>query len=210
MEISGADFPGEKHYGTLAGLWNSQGINNRLKVIIFKFFNNILGINTRLSHFVPNQGRGCTFCPINGTVPVPDETFFHVFMDCGTVRTWHNKFLGDYLPGGYLRDDQERKNFFFLGRVHEPDIDCFFIMMTVLVFQFVVWEQKLRKKCPSYRSIKIEFQEHMGRFLTGNSRARKDVLKSNFILCRKFGKWRGQRFRTTTRPSSPAPPSGRR
>jgi hypothetical protein len=113
IEITGTEFPGEKHFGILSGLWNSQGIPNRARVFMFKFFNNILGINTRLSHFVPNMVRGCTFCSINRTDPAPDETFLHVFMDCSTVRTWHNKFIEDYLPAGYLRDEQERKNFFF-------------------------------------------------------------------------------------------------
>jgi hypothetical protein len=187
IEITGTEFPGEKHFGILSGLWNSQGIPNRARVFMFKYFNNILGINTRLSHFVPNMVRGCTFCSINGTDPIPDETFLHVFMDCSTVRSWHNRFIEDYLPAGYLRDEQERKNFFFLGKVHEPDNDSYFIIMTVLILQFVVWEQKLRKKIPNYHAIKTDFLEHMRRLLIGSSRARKEVVKSNFILCRKFG-----------------------
>jgi hypothetical protein len=81
LNVSGASFPGEKQYGTVISIWNGQGITNRVKVFLFKFFNNILGINTRLSHFVPNQMRGCTFCSINGTNPVPDETFAHIFFD---------------------------------------------------------------------------------------------------------------------------------
>ena len=55
-------------------------------MFLFKFFNNILGINTRLSHFVPNHSRGCTFCTLNGTIPIPDETFLHIFFECGTVK----------------------------------------------------------------------------------------------------------------------------
>ncbi len=64
---------------SVISLWNSQGLTNRSKVFLFKFFNNILGINTRLSHFVPNHSRGCTFCSLNGILPVPDETFMHIF-----------------------------------------------------------------------------------------------------------------------------------
>ncbi len=62
-------------------MWNCTGLTNRLKTFIFKFYNNLLGLNTRLSHFVINQSRGCTFC--HGTAdPVPDETFLHLFYDC--------------------------------------------------------------------------------------------------------------------------------
>jgi hypothetical protein len=63
---------------------------------------------------------------VNGTNPVPDESFLHVFLDCSTVRNGHNKFR-DYLPDGYQRDEQER--FFFLFR----DADSYFIIMTVLI-----------------------------------------------------------------------------
>jgi hypothetical protein len=186
LNVSGVSFPGEKQYGTAISMWNGQGITNRVKVFLFKFFNNILGINTRLSHFVPNHTRGCTFCSTNGINPVPDETFVHIFFNCPTVRNWHDRFLFEYTQIGYLRNDQERKNFFFLGRVLEPDGDNYFITMTILIFQFVVWEQKLRKKVPSFQSINLEFREHIKNLLRGNALARKDSIKSNFILCRKL------------------------
>ena len=44
-------------------LWNSSGLPNRLREFLFKFFNNQLGLNTRISHFVGGS-RGCTFCVI--------------------------------------------------------------------------------------------------------------------------------------------------
>ncbi len=113
MQITGIEFPGEKQYGTIVSLWNSQGLPNRVRVFLFKFFNNILGINTRLSHFVPNQSRGCTFCHLVGTNPLPDETFAHIFFECATVRNWHKGFINDYFPNGYLVDEQDRKNILF-------------------------------------------------------------------------------------------------
>jgi hypothetical protein len=192
LQITGSVFPGEKSYGTLISLWNSQGLKNRTKVFLFKFFNNILGINTRLSHFVPNHPRGCSLCVIDGINPVPDETFSHIFLECNTVRNWHNKFFREYFPNDYLRDEQDRRNILFLGRVHEPDTDNYFIMITILLFQYVIWEQKLKKKAPSYQSINLEFREHVRQLLRCNARARKHNGKSNFCLCRKFGngEWR--------------------
>ncbi len=138
----------------------------------------------RISHFVSNQPRSCTFCSLNGINPVPDETFSHIVLYCDTVRNRHNRFLADYLPIGYLRDEQDRKNLFFLGRVLESESDNYFIAMTVLIFQYVVWEQKLRKKIPSYQSINLEFREHIRNLLRGNARARRESTKTNFILCR--------------------------
>jgi hypothetical protein len=186
LEITGTIFPGEKQYGSIISLGNGQGITNRAKVFLFKFYNNILGINTRLSHFVQNFSRGCTFCQLAGVNPVPDETFVHLFLDCSTVRKWHNDFLADYFPNGYLSDELDRKNFFFLGRVHEPDSDNYFISFMILLFQYLIWEQKLKKRTPSYHSIRLEFEETVRQLLRGNSRARKEALKTNFILCRKL------------------------
>ncbi len=158
LEITGTVFPGEKQYGSVISLWNSQGITNRARVFLFKFFNNILGINTRLSHFVPNHSRGCTFCQLSAVNPVPDETFSHLFLDCNTVRKWHDGFLADYFPNGYVRDELDRKTIFFLGRVHEPDNDNFFIGFTILLFQYHIWELRLKKRAPSYHSIKQELE----------------------------------------------------
>ncbi len=156
LEVSGTVFPGERQYGSVISLWNAQGLTNRSKVFLFKFFNNILGINTRLSHFVPNHPRGCTFCVLNGTLSVPDETFMHIFFECGTVRSWHDGFLADYFPNNYVRNEQDRRNIFFLGRVHEPDSDNFFISISILLFQYLVWEQKLRKKTSSFHTLMWE------------------------------------------------------
>jgi hypothetical protein len=46
---------------------------------------------------------------------------------------------------------------------------------------------KTKEKISACQSLKLEFQEHMRNFFLGSARARKDILKSNFILCRKFG-----------------------
>jgi hypothetical protein len=179
LEITGTVFPGEKQYGSVISL-------NRARVFMLKFFNNILGINTRLSHFVQNHSRGCTFCQLAAVNPVPDETFSHLFLDCNTVRKWHDGFLADYFPNGYVRDELDRKTIFFLGRVHEPDSDNFFIGFTILLFQYHIWELRLKKRAPSYHSIKQELEVTVRNLLRGNSLARKEILKTNFILCRKL------------------------
>ncbi len=208
LQITGTEFPGEKQYGTIVSLWNSQGLPNRIRVFLFKFFNNILGIKTRLSHFVPNQSRGCTFCQLSGTNPLPDETFAHIFFECATVRNWHNSFFTDFFPNDYFTDVHDRKTTLFLGRVHEPDSDNYFIALTVLIFQYVIWEQKFKKKTPSYQSIKIQFLEHIKKLWWGNTRARKESSKTNFLLCRKLGNGEGRLGHQQDGAAAPLPPGG--
>ena len=105
--------PNKEIIETVLGLWNTGGLNNRIRTFIFKFYNNLLGLNTRLSHFVANQTRGCTFC--EGTVtPAPDETFIHLFLECPTTFDWQNQFLRKYLPHLAFMDLDSRTELFFM------------------------------------------------------------------------------------------------
>jgi len=110
----------------------------------FKFYNNILGLNIRTSHFVPNQNRNCTFCSASGQMH--DESFIHLFFDCHTTRGWQEKFVEKYiLPRGDLTRE-EKIGFFFFGTLPGLRNDNTFVGMAALIFQYCVWEQKLTKK----------------------------------------------------------------
>ncbi len=50
---------GNELFSKIASAWNEQGITNRQKTFIFKYFNNILGITTRTSHIAANGTRNC-------------------------------------------------------------------------------------------------------------------------------------------------------
>jgi hypothetical protein len=139
--------PKKETVGTLLGLWNTGGLNNRVRTFIFKFYNNLLGLNTRLSHFVVNQNRVCTFC--EGTVTTaPDENFIHIFLECPTTFDWHNQFKKKYLPHLVFTDLTLRTALFFYGKL--PGVGTGtsnqFLTLSILIFQFCVWEEKLREK----------------------------------------------------------------
>ncbi len=161
-----------------------MGLSNQIRTFLFRFFNNTLGINTRLSHFVPGHSRGCTFCRINNVNLIPDETFKHIFMDCPTVRAWHNQFLDYYFPANYLRDDLDRTEFFFLGRVHEPYQDNHFIILCIFIFQYTIWEARIKKRIPSFNSLRFSFKELCHLLLRSNSLARKSKTKINYAMFR--------------------------
>jgi hypothetical protein len=50
----------------------------KVRDFIYKFRNNILGINTRVSHFANNVSRRCTFCVLANARNIEDETFSHL------------------------------------------------------------------------------------------------------------------------------------
>jgi hypothetical protein len=50
------------YFNRTVDIWNTCGIANRDGTFIFKFFNNILGLNTRVSRFARDVNRSCTLC----------------------------------------------------------------------------------------------------------------------------------------------------
>jgi zinc-binding in reverse transcriptase len=64
-------------------LWSLSFIPNKIREFIYKFKNNILGLNTRISHFNLNVSRACSFCILRNVLAlVPDEKFQHLFFSC--------------------------------------------------------------------------------------------------------------------------------
>ncbi len=78
--ITITDLPASDVLGTVVSLWSKNDFNTRIKTL-FKFYNYLLGLNTRVSHFDNTADRSCTICKINqsntnvglrvNVVPVP-------------------------------------------------------------------------------------------------------------------------------------------
>jgi len=113
LRVTETEFDNGSNHSERMALWKKNGINNRMKTFIFKFFNNLLGINTRLSHFVDNWSRKCTFCNSKGEINQSDETFKHLFLDCKYTTQLHNSFMQKYLPELGIVNDNDKKKLFF-------------------------------------------------------------------------------------------------
>jgi hypothetical protein len=84
-------------------------------------------------------------------------------------------------------DLQQRTNFFFWGIMPgEGNLNKFFIL-AVLIFQFCIWEEKLRKKKPSFNTIDNLFGEHVCSLTTMNNKIYNSAVKLNLPLCRLAG-----------------------
>jgi hypothetical protein len=187
LNLTGLEFPNLKNYGICTSLWNRNGLSNRFKTFLFRFYNNILGLNTRLSHFVPNISRKCTFCEITDGVQSVDESFIHIFFDCRHVRDWQSQFVRKYLPDLINPDLTARKKMWFFGILPDAEEAEFFIAVSILCFQFCIWEAKLEKKIPSFHTLEISFSEQINSLLRLNRDARDSATKTNNSLCRQFG-----------------------
>jgi hypothetical protein len=133
----------------------------------FKFFNNILGLNTRTSHFAVNPTRNCQFCLLANNDNLPDETFTHLFLNCPTVRAWHDNFIQKYFNNLNLTPE-ERFKFFFLGILPQSNIPNFAVLSTVLLLQYCIWEEKLRKRAPSFRTLDVLFCDTLSPSIKNN------------------------------------------
>ncbi len=112
FQLIDTPYMGDNSFSDNVSWWNMIILPNRICMFAFKFYNNILGINTRTSHFAVNPNCACTFCSMT-LAPPQDESFIHIFMNCPTIRNWHSNFLTHFFNGLQLTEDQ-KKRFGFL------------------------------------------------------------------------------------------------
>jgi hypothetical protein len=82
------------------------------------------------------------------------------YIDCPTVRNWQARFVLTNF-GGMPLSEVELIKFWFLGmlpRDHKPNLA---VLTAVLIFQYCIWEEKLRKRCPSFTTISNLFKDHI-------------------------------------------------
>jgi hypothetical protein len=155
FRITGMEYIGDAGFARILKSWNGTG-TNRYRMFVFKFFNNILGINTRTFHFGTNVTRRCFFCFKAGRADT-DEAFLHLFLTCPTVTEWHNEFLDIFIAPLTPLNLEKRKKLFFLRFLNDEYNS--FLASAVYHFQFLIWEEKLGKRSPAFITLKTRFLE---------------------------------------------------
>jgi hypothetical protein len=84
-------------------------------------------------------------------------------------------------------DLQQRASFFFWGKIPGEGTANKFLVLSVLIFQFCVWEEKLRKKKPSFNTIDNLFAENVFSLTTMNRKIFASAEKLNLPICRLAG-----------------------
>jgi hypothetical protein len=83
VEITGTVKPTELILKNCWGEWNKFYYSNKMREFLYKFRNNILGLNSRVCKFAPEIKAECTLCIINKeATPIQSETFLHLFFNC--------------------------------------------------------------------------------------------------------------------------------
>jgi hypothetical protein len=110
------NWPEDFCFKGLLGAWNTNFLPCRFATFLFKFVNNTLGLNTRVSHFDGTVDGKCTICRYSNIVDPEDESFIHVFFLCPVTSRWRSSFevklLGDLPPRDTVAS---RKQLWFTG-----------------------------------------------------------------------------------------------
>jgi len=163
----------------ILGFWNNFSLPNNLREFSFKFHNNSLGLNTRISHFVEGQSRNCSFCQLLNKVR--DETFPHLFFECETTSSLRTKFKNEFCSDLNL-DITNEKLFWFTGILNNKKNFCLTLITTL--FNNIIWNYKLRKKIPSYNSVKYEYFGRLKAIYKICLTAQLERTESNLSICR--------------------------
>ena len=93
-------------------------LNNKIRTFLFKFYNNILGLNLRVAKVNNEIDPSCTFCTANKLFPAEKESFSHLFYYCPTT----NKLLSTILARFFTINSLTATEF-FARKINEKEDD---------------------------------------------------------------------------------------
>ncbi len=149
--------PSAQRLKSLFSNWNLHYLCSGIRVFIFKYYSNILGLNSRIAHFNREVYAGCTFCVMRKNLPAPKETLSHIFFNCPTTSDILVKFYEKYLRGITLE-----QNTFFLSNASEYECENKPLSVVLDLVRYVIWQHKLNKKLPNFNVFETELQYTLG------------------------------------------------
>ena len=183
--------PDEKLVKSFQSSWNCPFYPNKLREFIIKYNGNILGLNTRISHFVADRSRKCTFCTVANRDGNRDETFVHLFFECPSTTGWYTRFEAEYFPEIDFGEVGVRKNFwlchFATGKNIEKNI---FVITLLWAIKLSIWEAKLKKKNPSFVTLSQDMLYIMNGIYNCSERVQITKNFNNFLVCSEWDRIR--------------------
>jgi hypothetical protein len=152
LRLIDCDPPSDVRIKSLFCSWNKTVFSSRINLFKFKYYNNILGTNNRVSHFNREINAGCTFCNISGPRPIPVESFSHIFYDCPVVNGLILELEKKYLVGNTMTKEN-----YFISNFAENEKDNIACNILLDGFKYLIWQKNLKK---SYQ-VKIKFSQNL-------------------------------------------------
>jgi len=163
----------------LNGLWGSSYLDNSTRTFIFKLHNNLLGINTRVAHFVRNHSRACTFCTVLQDPDDNPESIIHLFFECNSVENMLIDFFSWLSITGVNHHISPRDFFqgFELNCVNKNRV---LDLITIIVKKYI-WDCKVRFTVPRLDHLKNTFLAEYSHLMRDNRTVREFTQKSRIF-----------------------------
>jgi hypothetical protein len=110
--------PNEKRIKSLFCSWNKWFLDSRMHIFKFKYYNNIIGLNSRVAHFNPDVTAECTLCNIAGPRPIASKPWNICFSHVPSRKTCYENckknicstltFKGKHFLGESFRKTKKR------------------------------------------------------------------------------------------------------
>jgi hypothetical protein len=156
FSLLNADIPDGSVIGYRIGCWNWTFLSNRIRFFCFQFYNNSLGIKTRIAARYRNGGVAmdnfCTFCVKSRCVNPEREDFMHIFYDCQYINGICKRIFRVYYPPG--ENQAAERLSYMTGIVNGSNkTDSFYYLLTSILCNYTVWQFRMKKIIPSMASI---------------------------------------------------------
>jgi len=157
-------------------MWSRHFLDSKTRDFIFKFYNNILGINQRVNKFNPAICPSCTFCNISNTLPAPLESFRHIFYDCPSVKKILNDFFNRFINIPLVECD-----IFFSGAITNTESKNEVFQLCMDILRYNIWLFKLEKKLPISNLILNEVDRTFGYIFRVSNKTHINFTKCIFL-----------------------------
>jgi hypothetical protein len=169
------------------GFWNKSFHGNRCREFLFKFYNNILGLNVRVANFVGGHDAECTFCCVGlEPRPIPAESFIHVFFDCPNSEKYRLAVETTFFPEIARYSREQRLYFWFTGGLQYQNSLVYneFIMFVVANTNYWIWKCKLMKEILPESILVKDLIFNIRKGLKLSRKMRESRAELNVYICR--------------------------
>jgi len=167
------------------GEWQKTFYGNRMREFLYKYRNNILGTNQRVSKFVVDHAPECTFC-IFGKEPLPvhAESFNHLFFECAYSSRYREAVVNKFFPELRNANEDVMRTFWFTGLMPGMRKSNIFISSVVSVVNYNIWVLKLKKELNPVGIFIEDTVCMINRILKLSMKLREVKQSTNFHVCR--------------------------
>ena len=189
FQLVNTDPPDVNSVKLIISAWDSTFMTNKQREFSFRFYNNTLGLNNRLAHFVQNINPGCAFCLANNADVIHPESFLHLFFDCFYTNKLLTAICNNLVPELVFLTESSKKLFWFCGI--DPGTgnnNNSFLRFFTNTIMFTIWEQKKKNRF-TYASFLNDFMYTFGGIYDNNKRVQHKN-EINLSICRTWDIYR--------------------